>query len=538
MSDPAALPLRTVLKPFMAGHLDVLFGDVATARPVEAVTTCDSTGPADENALVLGIGLDGAALIAAIERCAGASALVVRRTATLPEALVDQLAGGQLVVLGLAPDADWLQLGEALTRQLREFRYGRSTAPLTSGDELDLFAVANSLASLLDGHVTIEDTTSRILAYSGNQDLADEPRKESILGGKVSRSINEQLLRDGTLRAIAGARAPLMVVSEVPGAKPRAVMPVRAGGQTLGSIWVIVDGPLSAVQERGLLEGADVVALSLMRRQLSADTDLRLRTETVAALLGGSAEAVAAASRNDLDDRWCAVLATEDVGAGPDEARATATTLGRTLGSVLATVAPRAQTAAIGTTTYTVLPVRGQDAGSAVVELHRLLALLYRHVPRNVVLHIGAGDPVSHPSDLDRSRQQADQALRVARRAGPSGARTVAWQDVQTQVLVAEMADLMAARREVVGAPLRAVLEADERGGAEMAPTLTAWLEHFGDVNAAAATVHVHANTFRYRLRKIQGLPGVDLDDPEVRFALLLQLRLHTRLTERSAAEH
>lgn len=532
MSDPAALPLRTVLRPFMAGHLDVLAGDVADARPVEAVTTCDSAGPADENALVLGIGLDGADLAAALDRCAAASALVVRRTVALPDDLVGRLIDEKLVVLGLAPDADWLQLGETLGRQLREFRYGRSTAPLTGGEELDLFAVANSLASLLDGHVTIEDTASRILAYSANQDMADEPRKESILGGKVSRSINEQLLRDGTLRAIAGARRPLVVASEVPDARPRAVMPVRAGGQTLGSIWVIVDGQLSAAQERGLVEGADVVALALMRRQLSADTDLRLRAETVASLLVGGTGAVAAAGRNDLDDRWCAVLALAEVG----EEHSADPTLGRTIGSVFASLAPRAQTAAIGPTTYTVLPLRGDDPGAAVGHLQELLSMLRRHLPRAVALHIGAGDPVPHASELDRSRRQADQALRVARR-GAGTAETVLWRRAQPQVLLAELVDQLVARREEVGTPLRTVLEADLRGGAEMVTTLTAWLEHFGDVNAAAATVHVHANTFRYRLRKIQGLPGVDLDDPQIRFALLLQLRLHAGLTERRLAE-
>jgi DNA-binding PucR family transcriptional regulator len=36
----------------------------------------------------------------------------------------------------------------------------------------------------------------------------------------------------------------------------------------------------------------------------------------------------------------------------------------------------------------------------------------------------------------------------------------------------------------------------------------------------------VHPNTFRYRLRRITQVSGLDLSDPEARFAAMLQVRL------------
>jgi DNA-binding PucR family transcriptional regulator len=51
-------------------------------------------------------------------------------------------------------------------------------------------------------------------------------------------------------------------------------------------------------------------------------------------------------------------------------------------------------------------------------------------------------------------------------------------------------------------------------------------LDAFGDVIAAAEAVHVHPNTFRYRLHRIAEVGEVDLGDSESRFALMLQLRL------------
>ena len=57
-------------------------------------------------------------------------------------------------------------------------------------------------------------------------------------------------------------------------------------------------------------------------------------------------------------------------------------------------------------------------------------------------------------------------------------------------------------------------------------PTLRAWLDHFGDSVAAAGSVFVHQNTFRYRLRRVAEVGELDLADPDQRFAVMLQLRV------------
>ena len=55
---------------------------------------------------------------------------------------------------------------------------------------------------------------------------------------------------------------------------------------------------------------------------------------------------------------------------------------------------------------------------------------------------------------------------------------------------------------------------------------MRAWLDHFGDSVAAAGTVFVHQNTFRYRLRRVAEVGELDLTDPDQRFAVMLQLRV------------
>jgi DNA-binding PucR family transcriptional regulator len=51
-------------------------------------------------------------------------------------------------------------------------------------------------------------------------------------------------------------------------------------------------------------------------------------------------------------------------------------------------------------------------------------------------------------------------------------------------------------------------------------------VDALGDVRAAAARLHVHPNTLRYRVRRAAELTGLDLDDPLVRLFASLQLRL------------
>jgi len=56
--------------------------------------------------------------------------------------------------------------------------------------------------------------------------------------------------------------------------------------------------------------------------------------------------------------------------------------------------------------------------------------------------------------------------------------------------------------------------------------SLRSYLATFGDVPAAAAAVYVHPRTFRYRLRRIEDLGGIRLDDPLTRLAVELELRV------------
>ncbi|HEY0630519.1 MAG TPA: helix-turn-helix domain-containing protein [Thermoleophilaceae bacterium] len=56
--------------------------------------------------------------------------------------------------------------------------------------------------------------------------------------------------------------------------------------------------------------------------------------------------------------------------------------------------------------------------------------------------------------------------------------------------------------------------------------TLHAWLDAHGEARPAAAALHVHVQTVRYRLGQLRDLLGNSLDDPDARLELALALRV------------
>ena len=75
----------------------------------------------------------------------------------------------------------------------------------------DLFSVANAVAALIDAPVTIEDRSSRVLAFSGRQDQADRSRVETILGRQVPERYSRLLVERGVFRELYRSDQPVHI---------------------------------------------------------------------------------------------------------------------------------------------------------------------------------------------------------------------------------------------------------------------------------------------------------------------------------------
>lgn len=73
---------------------------------------------------------------------------------------------------------------------------------------------------------------------------------------------------------------------------------------------------------------------------------------------------------------------------------------------------------------------------------------------------------------------------------------------------------------------LEPLVRSDARTGTQYVRTLATFLRADRHLKPAAAALHVHVNTLRYRLARIERLLGVDLEDVEARFQLEFAVRL------------
>ncbi len=522
--------------------LEAVCGDVVSEAPVGGVVIYD---PLEEqvscrDALVLAVGVREPAAIAALlgePVMAGAAALVVRAPVVADPVIKDASLRSGVTVLALTPGATWAQLAAMVRSLIAEGDVGEVGTPTMFGTPAgDLFALANAIAALLDAPITIEDRGNRVLAFSGRQDEADASRVATILGRQVPEQYTRILEERGVYQALYRSEEPVFV-DPLPdlighGELPRAALVVRAGDEILGTIWAAVRAPLSAERAQALRDAAKLVALHMMRLRAGADVGRRLHADLVATALESGPGAAQAVARLGLAERAAVVVALDVVGspAEPSAVRradlvAERQRVADAFAVHLTAVHPRSAVAVVGDVVYAIVPVPQQSADGA----QRVATVAQEFLRRIGIRHgliVGIGEVGTGHSELSRSRAGAHRALNVLRRRDGGGACVASIGDVQLQALLAEMAETITERGDALGGPVARLTDYDSRHRTRLVATLRAWLEAFGDVNAASATQYVHPNTFRYRLRRVSEIGQIDLSDADARFAAMLHLRL------------
>jgi hypothetical protein len=127
---------------------------------------------------------------------------------------------------------------------------------------------------------------------------------------------------------------------------------------------------------------------------------------------------------------------------------------------------------------------------------------------------------VATPAEAPRSHDHAFAALRLGEERELEGLVPA---DEHRVELICRSDAVLAA--EIIQHRLAPLDDETPHSRARLSETLLAWLRNDGNVPDAAAELHVHAQTVRYRLARLRELLGDELDDPDVRFELEFALR-------------
>jgi DNA-binding PucR family transcriptional regulator len=168
------------------------------------------------------------------------------------------------------------------------------------------------------------------------------------------------------------------------------------------------------------------------------------------------------------------------------------------------------------------IPLAAETAPGAV-ECVRRLARTYQQPPS-----LAVGDPLPGVDGFRRSHRQALGAHAVAIAAGPDAQQIVTNDDPGLSAAALLGENVQAARAwvgEVLG-PLASATESDER----LRETLRVFLQTGSSYKAAAAELHLHFNSVRYRVQRAEQRRGrpITTDRLDVEIALLLCNWFHT----------
>ncbi len=454
--------------------------------------------------LVLGVGVESAEVAADLVRRAadaGAGGVVLRRGIARRRTVRDRARRSNIALVELAEQASWAHLVWLLRGVIDRAAVGpgrRGDAPVQD----DLFALADAAAALVDAPVTIEDAQSRVLAYSSRQDLADPARVSTIVGRRVPDEVLATLRAQGVFRRLARSAEPVFVPASG-GTKPRLVIPVRAGGEWLGSIWAVVEERPPAALVGELVQTSSVVALHLLRLRAQADLSRRVAADRLRGVLSGN---VAGAEDWLPRGPWRVVA----LGGEGDPVR---------LLDLWESVCRRHAwnqplLADLDGRGYAV--VRDGD-DSSPGSWAWLSAVVAQARDEAVTLTARAGRTAYGPGELERSRGEAQETDRVV----AQGSSVATHEELWAEVTVARAASTLVG--DPLG-PLKALRDHDTEHHSDYLRTLAAWLDHPGSPTRAAHSIHVHPNTMRYRMARIADLAGLDLKDPTVRLAVRLQI--------------
>ncbi|MDZ4265511.1 MAG: helix-turn-helix domain-containing protein, partial [Mycobacterium sp.] len=278
-----------------------------------------------------------------------------------------------------------------------------------------------------------------------------------------------------------------------------------------GTIWLQQGStPLTEDAEQ-ILRGGAVLAARIMSRLAAVPSQHAARVQQMLGLAGSDTDDVGALAR-ELGipaDARAALVGFRALGAAvPSDVIALSASAFRA----------DAQIASGGDRVYVLLP-KITAAATVTSWARGVVAALGRELGLDVRAVTAA--PLNGLAGAAAVRTEVDRVFDSAARHPSAIGQVTSLDEARTTVLLDEIVSHVAAEPRLVDPRVRELCENEPM----LADTLRAYLDEFGDVATIAQQLHVHPNTVRYRIRRIEKLLSTSLADPDERLVFALGLR-------------
>ncbi|MFG2915018.1 PucR family transcriptional regulator [Kitasatospora sp. NPDC048298] len=394
-----------------------------------------------------------------------------------------------------------------------------------SGGEV-LQALVDGLAEELGRSVALDDPLVRMICASRHFGDEDRVRVRTLLQGVADDEVVRHVLSQGV---IEWTRPGVLPGRDDLGLQPRYCVPIRERGHLLGILMVVAAGePLTESETEAIERVAGTVAVEMYAERLASEVDEERTRQLVGWLVGSDSALRCAAHQRLVDDGL--------LPAGPHVVVTGVAVTGQRGPSGRIAVALRGA----------LEPFRHARTARGLLMIERDRAVLVqvfekepseadldlqgRGIVRSLTTFLGPGaDAVvgvggrrTALADAWISHDQALVAVRAARRL-PRLEGVGDWERLGEYTMFLQLPD-GALNESLVPKPLRRLR--DDSAGARLEETLRCFLEHAGSVPRTAEVLALHRTSLYYRLRQIQEITGLDLDDGAHRLVLHMGLQL------------
>ncbi|MFE7562333.1 PucR family transcriptional regulator [Kitasatospora sp. NPDC057500] len=399
-----------------------------------------------------------------------------------------------------------------------------------------LQSLVDGLAEDLGRSVVLDDPLVRMICTSRHFGDEDPVRVRTLLQGVADDEAIRYVLSQG----VAGWTRPGHLDGRDDlGLRPRYCVPIRERGHVLGILMVVAKpGDLTSADTAAIDRTARAVAVEMYAERLASDVAEEHTRTLVNRLVGPDSTERCEARRLLLDDGL--------LPAGPHVVVTGVAVSGLRGPSGQVEVALRGALEPFRRTrTARGLSAVDQDRAVLVqvferepteedleVQSRAVVRSLETFLDRQAAVAVGVGGRRADLVDAWISHDQARVAVRAARRLPRLGG-IGDWDRLGEHAVLLQLPDA-ALNDSLVPKPLRRLLDGGSH--ARLEETLRCFLENAGSVPRTAEVLEVHRTSLYYRLRQIQEITGLDLDDGGHRLVLHMGLRLWDLL--RVPAEH
>ncbi|QGZ51715.1 transcriptional regulator [Streptomyces sp. QHH-9511] len=395
----------------------------------------------------------------------------------------------------------------------------------------ELQALVDELAETLGRSVAVDDPLVRMVCTSRHFGDEDPVRIGTLLQGRADNATVRYVLAQGVAQ---WSKPGFVDGRDDLGLLPRYVVPLRERGHLLGLLMVVVPDKALGEPETGTIaRAAALMAAQMYAEHLAADTRKAEERTLVLDLVDSDVATRTAARRRArelglLGEAEHVLVTLVQLRRGTEPGRQSEAALWGALEGFRQTRSAQG-VLAIDQERAILLQLRDRPPGpdEVAAQSGRVLDELATFLDPSAAPVIGVGG--RHPGlrGAWTSYEQALVAARAARRL-PS-LRSVGDWDLLGELAVLLQLPEHALNTSLVPKPLRTLDEA--HGGDRLRDTLRCFLEHAGSIPRTAEALRLHRTSLYYRLRQIQEITGLDLDDGAHRLTLHLGLRIEELLT-------